>query len=417
MRLRRLVAVALLLAGLVCVLPLNIAVEARQTLTWTDVTESGMATLGTDDFGPQTIFVNPTDHSKVYVATDHHGFWRSTDYGQNFTHYNTTTYLDTGKIWAGHMAPDASYMLLGLGNGSTTCTGSTACAQYVHRSTDGGLTWTAIGGLPGGGTCDPYSYDISSSSVNHVLASCHGSGTIYESTDGGLNWASIGTPDTDASPFVQFLGTDSTILVTYQGDNCSTCIGAFRGVKSGSWSFTRVLNAAHFHGAHQLFVDTTNSRIILPTGQGLYTSSDDGQTWTQRDGNFTNTAICTTAWCYSGYGYPNQGSYGPGLRSASRSSPTTWSTLTAPGGMVNGPARWATLCHAGTQVVMSVNRNAGVWRGVTGESCTEPGGGGGGGGGNGGGYNRRRLRIIREPAEWLADLKRELAEDVWAGAL
>lgn len=368
----RLSWLALALAVVIAVLPPHQRVEA-QALTWTDVTESGMTTSSGDDFGPQTIYVDPTNNSIVIAATNYHGVWRSTDYGQNFVHYNATTYMDDGKLWAGQIAPNGTYQLMGMGNGSTNCSGI-ACRQWMHRSTDGGLNWTPVQNL--GGSCDPYSIDISPFDSTHAVATCHSDETgFYESTDSGVTWT-LRTMTIGASPYVQFGLDDNTIIVTGQGDNCapSCADGVWRGVKSGgSWTMTSVINLGHEHGSHQIYADTTNSLILLGSGNGLYTSANGGVNWTQRDGSVLNAIMCTPLWCYAGWGYPNQGSAGPNLKYASRSNPTTWTSITA-SGMINGPARWALLCDGTNYVLMTANWNAGIWRAVTGETCSAGGG-------------------------------------------
>jgi hypothetical protein len=329
---------------------------------WEDVTESGMTGFGGDDYGMQVIKTHPLDPSIIYVWTDYQGIWRSTDYGMNYVrHSQSGSYPDFGKNWAGDIAPDASYMLAASGNNFQSFGGSDIRLQIL-RSTDGGVTWGASGGLG----VEPYGIEIDKSDPTHAIFSCHDSNKMFESTDSGVTWVDKGSMGGDVSPYVFFINS-TTVLCVNQGDNGAGS-GTRRGTKSGStWSWTTVSSQQHWHGSCQIFVDTVNDAIFLPGAapsgaDGIEKSTDGGLTFSQASTQDSGCCIGTPSMLYASKSYPNQGSFGPSLQDAPRNPGTSWTNRSTPSGMAQGAAMYCVTYDGINYIVIFVGRTDGIWR-------------------------------------------------------
>jgi photosystem II stability/assembly factor-like uncharacterized protein len=97
------------------------------------------------------------------------------------------------------------------------------CGDEGHfRSTDGGLTWTTGGSLPGGRSSIAVSPDES-----YVLFVAASDNYVYESDDAGANWTNLGTPDSRRQgriPFVAVNDRAGTAFDLWYGD-----VSLFRG--------------------------------------------------------------------------------------------------------------------------------------------------------------------------------------------
>ena len=150
--------------------------------TWVDVTPAGVnpADLGDGGgFGPGSIVVDPVRPSDLYVAPID-GVWKSTDYGNSWTHINTTLgYAPIGlpMAIAGTMPEATLWIDSGDGKGS------------VYKSTDGGKSFTLMGG---GQIAGLYSIVVDPYDPTHLLSGLHEADGLVESTDGGASWHTVG---------------------------------------------------------------------------------------------------------------------------------------------------------------------------------------------------------------------------------
>ncbi|MFC1481417.1 T9SS type A sorting domain-containing protein [Candidatus Neomarinimicrobiota bacterium] len=134
----------------------------------------------------------PSNHDVIYAGTGEgfinvdqmngSGIWKTTDRGQTWGQLASTGNLEFQNVTRIIVDPADEDILLvttsvGFGRAPTT--------SGVHRSTDGGLTWSKVYDS-GAHTVDqiivdPGNFDIQYASVNSV--------GVIKSTDGGVNWA------------------------------------------------------------------------------------------------------------------------------------------------------------------------------------------------------------------------------------
>ncbi|HET6330533.1 MAG TPA: hypothetical protein VFF76_07070, partial [Holophagaceae bacterium] len=198
--------------------------------------ETNGSTLFVRDSGrPVSIVVDPTNANIIYNATAEGGVWKTTNGGTNWTPVTETL----GSLSCGCLVMDpgnSSTLYLGLGD-SFNGTGI-----GLVKSTDGGTTWSAPVFL--GASTMIRDVKVSSTNSQVVLAATDKG--FFRSTDGGATWAKV-----------------------------SIATGA--AVDPSCWS---IAWGGGTNWAMGLQSDTT-----VTTGSGqIWSSSDDGATWTQSTG-------------------------------------------------------------------------------------------------------------------------------------
>ena len=288
---------------------------------WTHV-----APIATDIFGPpaEARVVPATefavDGSTAYLASPFIGTFRSGDEG--------ATWVPTNP---GSLGPISVPFSLAV---ETDTSGQTAYAavwykggqffQDLYRTTDGGASWQALPGAPGGAlVVDRYEsrttvYEASFSAGPGFT------GGVFASDDGGVSWTPVGTdwPTLEGDPVVavdhgpagvtvyaaaRTLGGNDEVLRSTDGgpweeadsgltghvetlavDRFSTGVtlyagtdaGAFRSFDEGaSWApVDRGLAGA---SVHSIAVDRRGSKatVYAGTDRGLFTTRNDGKRW------------------------------------------------------------------------------------------------------------------------------------------
>jgi len=144
--------------------------------TWTQITGGGFPTHA----GRIGLSVSPANPHRIYACVDglipsDGGVFRSDDDGTTWTHVGTDERI-WGRGWyfmgitADPKDPDTVYVM----------------NTSAYRSTDGGKTWTAFKGAPGGD--DYHTCWIDPSEPNHMIIGCD-QGVIV-SVDAGQTWSS-----------------------------------------------------------------------------------------------------------------------------------------------------------------------------------------------------------------------------------
>jgi photosystem II stability/assembly factor-like uncharacterized protein len=131
---------------------------------------------GTSSFNPKKILVHPTNSNKVYV-TSPAGIFESADGGTSWTH--RLVGVDVEDI---EFKTDDPMIIFSSGNSANTTT--------IHRSTDGGITWTAItSGITNGNGRTLLGVTAANPNVVYAAqADGNSFGRLYKSTDAGLNF-------------------------------------------------------------------------------------------------------------------------------------------------------------------------------------------------------------------------------------
>ncbi len=147
------------------------SVDAGQTWTMT----------GTTSFNPKKILVHPTNSNKVFVTTPV-GIFESADGGTSWNH--RLVGVDVEDI---EFKTDDPVIMFSSGNSTNTTT--------IHRSADGGITWTAItSGITNGNGRTLLGVTAANSNVVYaVQAEGNAFGRLYKSTDGGNNFVTTVT--------------------------------------------------------------------------------------------------------------------------------------------------------------------------------------------------------------------------------
>jgi uncharacterized repeat protein (TIGR01451 family) len=148
-----------------------------------------------------------------------------------------------------------------------------AALNGVQKSVDGGITWTSIDSL----TADISLLAFARVDADHeaLYAADTKASDIYVSTDGGANWDGAGTAVVDS-------GIDVLLVDALDGNTVylgSDSDGAWRTNDAGAhWTPLTGLAATRVSGLVQ---DPSNaSTVIAATDQGVFRSTDEGDTWT-----------------------------------------------------------------------------------------------------------------------------------------
>ena len=183
-----------------------------------------------------SIATHPTIASTAYIGTALGGVWKTVNDGVTWTPLTDgLPTLATGAIALDKNNPSTVY--LGTGDQSSGYFGT-----GVYKSTNGGTSWTKIGGSTFD-NCQVSGIQVAPGNSNLVLVTAHGSGS-------GL-----------------WMGRDG----------CSGRIGVYRSTNGGT-SFTRTQTGGK---PVDLAVAPNDSSVwyVAHSGSGLWKSTDSGATW------------------------------------------------------------------------------------------------------------------------------------------
>jgi hypothetical protein len=228
------------------------------------------------NYGFNTIVVDPTNPSVLFMGTNYQGLWKSTDQGATWVKINTGAggdLLDQGRLWTLAIDPF---------NHNTLWTTSGYGAGGPLRSIDGGVSWSLLSvGAPIQNN-DVYSIALDPYTPGHLLLAYHYAWTtdgtnsgVSESTDGGATWINHQPPagsNWGAGNTVAFLNNSHTWLLGSQTG------GIWRTVSSGA-SWTQVLGDPITHGGVNSLV-SAGGALYLAHSTSVSKSSDNGVTWT-----------------------------------------------------------------------------------------------------------------------------------------
>jgi len=147
----------------------------------------------------------------------------------------------------------------------------------VHRSTDGGKTWSKItAGLPGGdlGRIGLGQAPSSPNTVYAVVETAEGGG-FYRSDDFGVTWNKMSDRGTSSPQYY------NEIVVDPYDPNRVYLMDTFESVSEDAGkTWTALSTKAKHVDEHALWIDPANTvHLITGNDGGVYESFDSGQTW------------------------------------------------------------------------------------------------------------------------------------------
>ena len=147
----------------------------------------------------------------------------------------------------------------------------------IHRSTDGGATWTKISsGLPTeelgriGLAVSPKDPDV----VYAVMEAANGRGGVYRSTDIGASWTRMGDANTSGLYYGEIIADPHTLDRVYLVDT-------YMLVSDDAGKTFRRLGEQYKHvDNHVIWIDPTDANhYLVGSDGGLYESFDRAATW------------------------------------------------------------------------------------------------------------------------------------------
>jgi photosystem II stability/assembly factor-like uncharacterized protein len=308
-------------------------------------------------YGPGSVVRDPARPSDFYVGGSTSGLWRSTDYG-----------LTWSKLAGTDDVPDAPRGVLIAVAGTTPATIWAAGYNEIHKSTDGGATFkrTPL-------DVSLYSLQVDPGDTKHLVSGLHEADGVYESKDGGTTWKSAsgaGFPSGGVSwyPFFIDTGSPATTSTTWFAIAQNGASAIMTSDAGAHWRIPNGISGLnHAHGNAQIF--QTGSTLFVGgvggPGQGVYRSTDLGQTWSLADGGERPQAIVwgSKTRVYSMYAWAcSQCDLGTNWESAPLPGGTVWTQQTTPAALNLGPNSVATSFDGDHYVFVGVMWSLGIWR-------------------------------------------------------
>lgn len=335
--------------------------------TWQHVGLPQSGTIG-------RVRIHPTNPDVAYVAvlgnmfapSDERGVYRTRDGGATWQRVHFISNR-TGAVDLAMDPKNPDILLAAMWTTErkpwTMESGSTEGGLF--RSTDGGTTWTKLGGgLPDKVMVGRIGVSISGADSNRVYAQVEAAddqGGVYISKDGGLTWERgfTGRALQQRAWYYTHIHADPVDVDTVYGLN----VGAFRSTDGGK-TFGSAGIQSH-SDYHDMWINPTNNRIIIVGNDGGAAVST-GQGWSGQDNQPTSEMYRASVdnrypyWVYGGQqdnstiGVPSQGNATPYAVGGGES------------GHVAVDPRDANINYAGNYggAISRVNRNTGVTENV-----------------------------------------------------
>ena len=276
------------------------------------------------------VLVDPFDPQSVYVGADP-GFYASTDGGADWSDLGWSMSPSAPNGLLVTMAADpfqAGHLLASFGGGSYG-----VGPGWLYSSSNDGASWQAV-------TVDP---DLDLQWITSIVFDPDSSGTVYLSTKGtgiyksidhGAIWNRI---DDLQQPDMADAGSISIATHPQQMLLAGVSPNPYRSLDGGAtWQIASRLPSG---GTNFMFADNDSTRLYFASPQGLFFSSDAGNTWERAAGAFGQ--IQSTALGYADadghtilYAATNGGQAGTTTTNASRDEARR-ATSAAPATMVD----------------------------------------------------------------------------------
>lgn len=281
---------------------------------------------GPSNIGGRTraLVIHPTTTTRIFAGTVGGGIWRSENSGASWTPVDD--WMGNLAVCSLAMAPtNPNLMYAGTGEGFGNI--DAIRGEGVWRSTNGGATWTQLANTTGFGSINRIA--ISQADSNVVLLAT--SGGIRRTTDGGANWTTVRTgnslqvlisPSNPNNVIAHF--NDGAHRIAYSTNGGSTWTTAAGGYSTGTrielawapanagWCYasvaggqcwrstdnganwtqrttTAISDGTQWWYDNAIWVDPTNSNIVVIGAVNIWRSSNGGQTFTRISDGYINT--------------------------------------------------------------------------------------------------------------------------------
>jgi uncharacterized protein (TIGR03437 family) len=260
------------------------------------------------------IAIDPRDNNVVYIGAADGGVWKTLDGGVNWTPLtDNQPSLANGSITLDPSHPDTIY----VGTGEENFSQDSYYGAGILKSTDGGQTWTNIVG--------PFDEDYIGAIAVHPTSSqvvlCAAQSGVWRSADAGNTWtATLQLPVADAqgTPRVHGVATSAAISVVFDpsnGESVYATLGRPKGDSNnglyhstdGGQTWTRVTGTGSASlptsdvgrvelaiapsSPATMYVQISSARQSFGSLLGVYKTSDAGTTWTK-----LNTGALAGTW-------------------------------------------------------------------------------------------------------------------------
>jgi len=229
--------------------------------------------------GVYEIQIAPSNSNILYMMFDGYVF-KSTNKGTSWTE---TSFAQVTENAGDSYKMDGQKMAIDPENPNVVYVGTPKNGLFV--STDGGATWQSVSAVPVSLTDSSGAYPgitgiefdpalgVTGGKTNTIFAASYGHG-VYESTNGGASWSSIGGPSD-----VEYAAVSSTGVYYAVGNTNSLW-----SYQNGKWTELLVDSS---HGIDTVAVDPFNPNEIVCqcAGGALNISYNGGATWSGRNDN------------------------------------------------------------------------------------------------------------------------------------
>lgn len=252
--------------------------------------------------------VHPDRHYVYYAAVASGGLWKTENNGDSWTPlFDGEPSYALGVV---EMDPNDPQVLW-VGSGENNAQRSVAFGDGIYKSVDGGQSWTNMGLRESGHISqiwiDPEDSDTVIVAAQGPLWSAGGERGLYKTTNGGENWDAILTVDADTGVnefAVDPRNTDVIVASTYQRRrhvwvliNGGPGSGIHKTTDGGeNWrEISSGLPSKDYMGRIGIAMapsapDTLYAIIEASDDeQGVYRSSDFGDSWAKRSGHMTTS--------------------------------------------------------------------------------------------------------------------------------
>lgn len=232
------------------------------------------------------ILIDPRNSDIVYVASQgplwskggERGLYKTTDGGATWTRVlHVDDWTGVNDVQQDPRNPDVLVATTWQRQRRTCCFVAGGPGSGVHRSTDGGKTWTkSQSGFPSvdlgriGLAMSPADPDV----VYAVAEAAQGRGGFFRSRDGGVNWERMSGYQTGGNYYNEIFADPHNVDRVYAVDVI------LQVTEDGGRNFRRVGEQKKHVDNHSVWIDPDDTEHLVVGGDGgVYESWDRGASW------------------------------------------------------------------------------------------------------------------------------------------